>query len=133
MNICSQTKPGNPITWETATVPHDMSADGVTFVFAGGLGNSSAPPSKGFALDINDKEALRFDVPQLGTWRSADKRVELQFETLRYSGGGDPLGLFHLKVPRERLKPGEPCRLSVRSLGSDSGRWFGLNGYRDVK
>ena len=133
MNLCYQTKLGNLITWETAPISRDRSADGVTFVFAGGLGNSSAPPSKGFALDINGQEALRFDVSPLGTWQGADQRVELQFEALRYTGGGDPLGLFHLKVARERLKPGEPCRLSVRSLGSDSGRWFGLNGYGDVK
>ena len=43
------------------------------------------------------------------------------------------MGVFYLRVPREMLKPGEPCRLSVRSLGSGSGRWFGLNRYSDVK
>ncbi len=113
-------------------MPADLSAGGVTFVFAGGLSNSSTPPGKGFALDISGKETLRFDAPALAAWKSADGRVELQFETLRYSGGGDALGLFHLKVPRELLKPGEPCRLGVRSLGDGGGRWFSLNHYRDV-
>jgi hypothetical protein len=27
----------------------------------------------------------------------------------------------------------QPCRLTVRSLGGGSGRWFGLTSYGDVK
>lgn len=43
------------------------------------------------------------------------------------------MGLFYLKVPRDMLKLGQPCRLSVRSLGSGTGRWFGLNPYGDLR
>ena len=31
------------------------------------------------------------------------------------------------------LEPGKPCQLGVRSLGSGSWRWFGLNRYCDVE
>ncbi len=130
---CFQDKPGNQIAWETATVPIDVPADHVTFVFAGGLGYRSAPASQGFVLEINGHEALRFDVSPIDGWQSADHRVELRFDALVYTSGADPMGLFYLKVPRDMLKLGQPCRLSVRSLGSGTGRWFGLNPYGDLR
>jgi hypothetical protein len=34
-----------------------------------------------------------------------------------------------LTIPRDLIKPGEPCALGVRSLGKKSRRWFGLNPY----
>jgi hypothetical protein len=126
--ICRQTKPGNRVTWETATVPKDHAGDRVTFVFAGGLGFGSDPKSEGFALEINGKEALRFDLPEPKAWQSADKRVELRFVCSR-TNAVDHLGLFHLTVPHDMLKRGEPCVLGVRSLGTGSQRWFGLNPY----
>jgi hypothetical protein len=150
--ICRQTKPGNRVTWETAPVPKDdsprppagegqgvravdvataakeSSSNSITFVFAGGLGFGSDPKSEGFALEINGKESLRFDLPDPKTWQSADKRVELRFDERR-TLSVDHFGLFHLTVPRDMLKPGEPCVLAVRSLGTGSQRWFGLNPY----
>jgi hypothetical protein len=125
---CRQDKPGNRVTWETAPVPQKPSGDRVTFVFAGGLGFASEPNSEGFVLEINGQEMLRFDLPEPKTWQSADKRVELRFESLR-TVSVDQFGLFHLTVPRDIVKPGEPCTLSVRSLGTGSRRWFGLTPY----
>ena len=125
---CQQTKPGNRVTWKTAPVPKKSASDRITFVFAGGLGYSSEPKTEGFALEINGKEVLRFDLPEPKTWQSADKRVELRFESRR-TVSVDQFGLFHLTVPRDMLKPGEPCVLGVRSLGNGSQRWFGLNPY----
>lgn len=125
---CRQDKLGNRVTWETSPVPHEPLGDRVTFVFAGGLGFASEPKSDGFVLEINGNESLRFDLPEPKTWQSAGKRVELRFESLR-TVSVDQMGLFHLTVPRDMLKPGEPCILSVRSLGTGSRRWFGLNLY----
>jgi hypothetical protein len=34
----------------------------------------------------------------------------------------DTFGLFHVTVARDLLTPGQPCRLSVRSLGAGSRR-----------
>ncbi len=126
--ICRQTKPGNLVAWETASVPKDFAGDYATFAFAGGLGYSSEPKTEGFVLEINGKEALRFDMPASGKWESADKRVELRMEVTR-TISVDQIGLFSVKVPRDMLKPGEPCRLGVRSLGTGSRRWFSLNPY----
>jgi hypothetical protein len=126
--VCRQTKLGNLVSWQTAPVPKDSSGDSVTFVFAGGLGFASEPITAGFALDINGKEVLRFNLPEPKFWQSPDKRVTLQFDSRR-TLSVDQFGLFRLTVPRDMLKPGEPCVLGVRSLGTGSRRWFGLNRY----
>jgi hypothetical protein len=126
--ISRQTIPGNRVTWVTAPVPKEPADDRVTFVFAGGLGFGSEPKTEGFVLEINGKDAVRFDLPEPKTWQSSDGRVQLRFDSRR-TVAIDQFGLFHLTVPRDMLKSGEPCILSVRSLGKDSRRWFGLNTY----
>ena len=126
--VCRQTKPGNRIAWETAPVPDKQASERVTFVFAGGMGFNSELKTAGFALDLNGKEVIRFDLPEPKAWQSADKRVKLRFDVLR-DMTVDQFGLFHLTVPRDMLKPGKPCVVSVRSLGTGSQRWFGLNPY----
>jgi hypothetical protein len=73
------------------------------------------------------------DVFPIDGWQSADKRIELTFDAIRYTSGGDPMGLFYLKVPRDLLRLDKPCRLSVRSVGGGTGRWFALNRYSDVE
>ena len=65
-------------------------------------------------------------------WKNADKQVELRMDIHR-EVSGDHYGLFFLKVPSKLLKPGEPCLLGVRSIGTNSRRWFGLHPYRDAK
>jgi hypothetical protein len=126
--LCRQTTPGHRVAWETWPVPKEPASQRVTFVFAGSLGFASEPKTEGFVLEINGQEALRFDVPEPKTWQSADKRVELRFDSRR-TITVDQCGLFHLTIPRDMLKPGEPCVLGVRSLGKDSKRWFGLTPY----
>ena len=109
-------------------MPKELASDHATFVFAGGLGYGSEPKTEGFVLEINGKETLRFDLPEPKKWQSADKRVELRFDSRR-TVSVDQFGLFYLTVPRNILKAGKPCVLSVRSLGTGSQRWFGLNPY----
>jgi hypothetical protein len=129
--VCRQNNRGNRVTWETVPLPEAV-GDRVTFVFAGGLGYSSQPKTEGFALEINGREAIRFDMPAPAKWTSADKRVELRFEPRR-AVTEDQFGRFYLTIPREMLKPGAACQLGVRSLGAGSQRWFGLNPYFDTK
>jgi hypothetical protein len=120
------------VTWETVSLPEKCSDDRVTFVFAGGLGFSSQPKTKGFALDINGKEAIHFDLAPPEKWVNAANGVELRFEKRR-TVTQDQFGLFYLTIPRSMLEPGKPCQLGVRSLGSGSCRWFGLNRYCDAR
>ncbi len=126
--VCRQNKPGNRVAWETARVPGELLGDRVTFVFAGGLGYGSDPKTEGFVLEIAGKETLRFDLPEPKIWHSADKRVALRFDCSR-TNSVDHFGLFHVTVPRDMVKPDEPLLVGVRSLGTGSQRWFGLNPY----
>jgi hypothetical protein len=127
--ICRQDRIGNRITWETSPVPPKSANDFATFVFAGGLGYASEPKTAGFVLEINGKDVLHFDLPEPNIWQSDDKRVELQFESIR-AVTVDRFGLFRLKVPYDMLKNGVPGVLGVRSLGTGSQRWFGLNSFQ---
>lgn len=131
--ICRQDKKGNAVVWETGPYkPKAQPEERVTFVFAGALGFSSEPATEGFVLDVNGKEALRFDMPAQERWTSADKRVELRFERRR-TQSVDQFGLFHVTIAGDLLTSGKPCQLGVRSLGTGSRRWFGLNPYTDAK
>jgi len=127
--VCRQTEAGNVVEWETAPAPADWKRSEVTFVFAGGLGFESQPKTGGFVLLVNGKDTLRFDVsPPVNRWSNEDGTVTLQFVPLRLVPQ-DRLGLFYVTIPRSLLEEGRPCRLSVRSLGQGSRRWFGLHAY----
>jgi hypothetical protein len=130
--VCRQDAVGHAVSWETPPLKNLPAGDRVTIVFAGGLGFASEPKTAGFALDINGHEAIRFDLPEPHQWRSSDQRIELNF-VARRTVSVDQFGQFRLTMPRDQLKPGEPCRLTVRSLGTGSRRWFALYPYLDVR
>lgn len=71
-------------------------------------------------------------MPAAERWKSADARVELRFEPRR-TRSTDQFGLFYATVACDLLTPGKTCQLGVRSLGTGSQRWFGLNPYTDVR
>jgi beta-galactosidase len=134
MYACRQTQIGNAVTWETVPYPETSgTAKPCTFVFSGALGYLAQPKTAGFALDINGKEALRFDVSDKPEWRSSDGNVQMRFDVRIKHESGDRFGLFHLTVPSEMLTPGKPCRLTVRSLSQNSRRWFGLHHITELR
>jgi len=123
---------GASVEWETASVPDTLSGDSLTLVFAGGLGWTSQPATEGFSLSINGTEALRFDVTnKRAVWKDASGQVVLSFVVRRMTSE-DAAGLFYLGVPAERVQPGQPLKITVTSLGSDSQRWFALHPYTGV-
>jgi len=129
--ICRQTAPGHLVEWETAPAPQDAKAK-VTFVFAGGLGWVDQPKTGGLAFLVNGQEVLGFDVTQdRAAWKSKDGKVALHFVPMRRLPL-DGVGLFYVSIAAELLTPGKPCRLAVRSKGTGSRRWFGLNPYTDL-
>ena len=131
-HICRQTAVGHLVEWETAPLPADWKGATATFVFAGGIGWVDQPRTKGFAFLVNGEEALTFDVTQdRSVWRSADKRVALHFVPMRPMPQ-DGIGLFYVALAADLVTPGKPCTFGVRSNGSASRRWFGLNPYADV-
>lgn len=134
MYACRQTRIGNAVTWETVPCPDKLDpAKKTTFAFAGAMGYLVQPKTAGFALDINGEEKLRFDVADKAPWQSADGSVKMRFDVRVTQKTGDRFGVFYLTVPHSLLTPGKPCRLTVRSLGKGSRRWFGLNHVTDLR
>ena len=132
---CRQNSKENFVSWQTAPVPEN--AESVTFVFAAGLGFSGEPATDGFALEVNDQPVLNFDLPPAEgascEWKSADGKATLAFD-IRRREPQDAFGLFRLTIPKSLLSEknsGE--KLSVRSLGEGSRRWFGLNPIVNLK
>ena len=118
--------------WETARVPETFDGEGVTFVFAGGLGWVSQPVMGGFAFAVDGEDVVDFDVASgFATWRNDASGVVLSLVPKRTTGE-DSAGLFHIRVPAAMLEPGKPCRFSVRSKAEGSQRWFALHPYTDV-
>jgi beta-galactosidase len=130
--ICRQTRLDDLLQWQTETLPAEIGRPKVTFRFAGGLGYVSQPKTEGFVLLVNGREVLRFDLGDRLKWASADGRIVLELIPSRKLPE-DRVGQFYLTVSRDLLKPSEPCRLAVRSLGGGSRRWFGLNPDRSEK
>jgi hypothetical protein len=132
VEVLRQTDAGRVIAWETAAAPESLSGGFVTIVFAGGVGWISQQQTDGFVLGINGIDTLRFDVCRgRGLWHDESNRVTLSLVPRRTTSE-DTAGLFYLGVPRDLVKPGQPCRLTVKSLGAGSRRWFALHPYADV-
>lgn len=151
-HTCRQLSKKNRIDWSTVPVRSDLdkqegasdeknAKNSTTFIFAGGLGYYEMPVTDGFVFSINDKELIRFDLPdknaqanQKIVWKSKDGRACLTFEILRKTmPGPDWFGKFYLTVPNEIIKKGDKQKLSVRSLGEGSHRWFAVFPFRDLK
>ena len=125
-------KTGVCLEWETAPVPDALAGDSLTLIFAGALGWVSQPATEGFALSLNGTEVLRFDATtKRSVWHDASGRTTLNF-VVRRSTSEDAAGIFYLNVPSEIVVPGQPVRITVASLGTDSQRWFALHPYTDV-
>ena len=133
--VCRQTSKENALSWLTA--PVGAGQDRVSFVFSGGLGYRGQPDAGGFALEVGDKEVLRFDLPPADARPKATGKtstvewtgeagVTLSMEILRLTEQ-DTFGRFTLTVPRELLSGGAACeKITVRSLGEGSRRWFAV-------
>ena len=134
-HVCRQTSRDNILSWLSAPVASEQ--ENVTFVFAGGIGFRDDPDAGGFALEVNDREVLRFNLPPVGALPEAEGHTStcqwtgafgaaLSLEILRFNGQ-DAFGRFRLTVPKELLSGknfGE--KISVRSLGEGSRRWFSV-------
>ena len=127
-----QEEPSHRLEWETSIVPKTEKA---IFVFAGSFPMQNPPfNNPGFLFTVNNEKVLYFDTTRTGTtWQSKDKKVTLLYVPCpKQPSWSITTGLFYAAVHRDFLIPGQPCRLGVRSIGSDNGRWFGLNDYTDI-
>ena len=128
-----QNKVGAELIWLTPPTNKVQTAgEPLHFVFLGAIGFRSQPTTEGYALDINGREKLRFDVTAEYTrWQSDDSDASLVFYPT-WTSSEDAAGFFYLTVSPKLVSEGEPVRVGVRSLGSGSQRWFALHPVKDV-
>ncbi len=127
-----QEEPLHRLEWESAPAPE---ASWATFVFAGGLPFMEPPlTNPGFTLAVNGQPLVDFDTAKTQTlWRGRDSQSALLYVPGHVQPSwSSTAGLFYLAVPRDAFVPGQPCRLEVRSRGSDNRRYFNLNPYPDI-
>ena len=103
------------------------------------MGYATQPATEGFVLRLNGRDLIPFDVVNnfdgqvdCFSWKNGDGRCSLEFKVLSEQVPNDKYGIFKLTVPLRMLKVGQSQTLSVRSLGKDSLRWFGLQPYYNL-
>lgn len=123
---------GQALEWETAPLTLDEKSDSVALVFAGSLGYRTEPATQGFALSLGDRLLVEFDIALEPTlWTHADEGVSLLYFPT-WSNEVDSAGFFYLAAPARSFMDGQPARLTVRSLGSGSSRWFAISPVEDA-
>ena len=128
-----QLKPGDSLSWTTPPVRVKEDSEKVVLLFLGGIGWESSPQTAGFALLLNGRELLDFDVSRVAkSWTNEDGSAALHYLPT-WASDEDSAGLFYLVADRRLFKPDEPCTLAVTSKGSQSQRWFALDKIEDVK
>lgn len=126
-----QTSQEQSIHWATSVVRRQSKE--TCFVFAGGLGWGTQPKTEGFKVLLNGQSKLNIDVTLNTTsWLSDDKRVRLDY-LVTWNSDIDSAGLFYLTVPTELINNNGQLEIEVRSLGSDSLRWFSVDELPEVK
>ncbi len=125
-----QDKRGAEIGWESLL--GEKKAASRVLCFSGGLGWSAQPETEGFALIMNGKEKLRFDLAsRLSRWSSKDGSLEL-FYLPTWRSDLDTGGFFFLVLGNEVGGAGRLLDFKVRSLGEGSQRWFAIDARQEV-
>jgi putative heme-binding domain-containing protein len=123
---CRQTDGKSHVVWQSKPVKSELKADGKhQFRIPAAMGWLSAPAGK-FALSINGKHALDFDVVLNDkTWTSADNRVTMRY-TVMENNAEDSNGVLAIDVSDSMIEPGKPVTFEVTGSASGSQRWFGV-------
>jgi hypothetical protein len=117
---------GRCMEWETAPVVFERGQDFCFFCFAGAMGAQNKAPGLGFNLTVNGEPTVPFNLARdERAWHSADHTVTLLYSP-HWLSRDDSSGFFYVAILKDRLTPGESCRLGVQVRGQDSPRWFAL-------
>ena len=114
------------IEWETAPAPADLAGGHAEFVWLFAL--QANPEQRRFELRVDGEAWLSFRNPPTNAVR--DWTIEgpggasLRFRATMVDRFGDLMGYAVLRVPREKLTPGEPLRLGVVGESAGSRAWY---------
>lgn len=123
---CRQTDGKSHVVWQSKPVTGEFKAEGKhEFRIPAAMGWLSAPAGK-FALSVNGKHALDFDVALNDkTWVSADSHVTMRY-TVMENNAEDSNGVLVIEVSNALIESGKPVTFEVTGSASDSQRWFGV-------
>ncbi len=124
--LVRQLESGHRVEWETSSLVVDDKP--VVVCFSGGLGWRSQPKTQGFQMQINGKVGFTFDITrEVSHLKSDDGHFEL-FYLPTWTSNNDSAGFFLLVVhPGFGKISGKPMKLSVKSIGQGSQRWFAVD------
>lgn len=109
--------------WMTDPVPEKLESRYVTFVWLAGLGSS--PGRARFDLEVNGEKKFDIWADGLNEWtKETDDGAVLSFQKDMIDQHGDRFGFMYLKIPAERVKPGEPVKLKVTGGKFDKTSWY---------
>jgi len=117
------------IAWETAPVPAEAADNGTgTVTFAMLAAIDANEDRRRFTLLVDGRPAVEFTNPSVAeegvlAWEGeAGIRLELRVTLVdRYA---DAMGFLFLRLPRDRVRPGEPVRVEVRGENAGTRTWF---------
>lgn len=124
--VYSKDKEGT-ITWLTDTVPTDTSEEFIHIVCIAGISGTCCGKNESrFFIEINGKKYFDFkgSSGETGFTVKNSDGSSLTFEEKLKDGSDDRFGLLSLRILSRQLKPGEPVRISVKSVPGGNGSWF---------
>ncbi|MBN8246917.1 MAG: neutral/alkaline non-lysosomal ceramidase N-terminal domain-containing protein [Verrucomicrobia bacterium] len=99
--------------------------------FPAAMGFASSPAAR-FALRVNDREALEFDLSLDGArWSREDGGVALSYRVSEHSAE-DSNGVLEIALSPEWAGTGDTVTFEVRGAPAGSQRWFGLYDVRSL-
>jgi alpha-mannosidase len=116
------------IEWETAPVPENLKGPYVYFSWVASHSSGTNSGTRNFDLFVNDEKLLTFTTYPGNTntnWTySAADSSRIVFLQKKLDGSKDAHGLAFLRLPKSRIKAGQPIRIKVIGQQQQSNDWY---------
>ncbi|MEG0850864.1 MAG: glycoside hydrolase, partial [Flavobacterium sp.] len=127
--LLTRTTDGNKtIEWETAPAPKVIKDDYVYFSWVAGHSSGSSSGDRNFDLYVDGKKILTFTTlpkNQKTNWIfKADDGSALAFQQIKLDGASDSQGYAFLRLPFNKVKPGQSVRIKIVGHKQNSNDWF---------
>jgi alpha-mannosidase len=127
--LLTRSSDGNKtIEWETAPVPQKSKGDYVYFSWVAAHSTATSGGTRNFDLYVDDQKLLTFTtIPgnKMPDWifKAADGSA-LVFQQTKKDGANDAHGLAFLRLPMNKVKPGQAVRIKVVGQAQNSNDWY---------
>ena len=116
----------NDIAWETESIPSDIEANFLTFIWLFGI--DVEPITRAYDLYVNDSKWFTFSNPKsdrVNEWTiSGPYESSLHFRVTLVDRYNDLMGYAALRLPASKFPKGKPVRLRVVGETAGSRMWY---------